>query len=159
MDESRIIMADESHIVTALTQTESTVLHVAPERLWPLFKSLSFNQLTPSKVANVEVVSGSPGQVDSTFKIVYTDGAEWSIHILGVSDFHNSIIWEVVHAEPSTGFTSSINILRIFRVTSDNTSFVTWSTEYSSDAKYQVLADAKYKKLEAFAEIARTLAN
>jgi hypothetical protein len=152
-------MAEEAHIVTAMTQTESTVLRVDPNTLWPLFRSLSFDRLIPSKVTSVEAVSGLAGQVDSTFKVVYTDGAEWSIHVLGVSDFHKSIIWEVVHAEPSTGFTSAINILRIYQVTSDNTSFVTWTTEYSSDAKYAILADTKYKKLEAFAEMASHLAS
>lgn len=152
-------MAEQVHIVTALTQTESTVLHVDPDRLWPLFKNMSFDQLIPSKVTSVEILHGSPGQVDSTFRLTYTDGAVWSAHILGVSDFHKSIIWEIVHAEPATSFTSSINILKILRVTSDNTSFVTWQTEYSSDANYSILADTKIKKQEKFAEMARTLAS
>lgn len=149
----------ESSIVTAMTQRESAVLQTPAERLWQLVKCMSFHQLTPSKVSNVELMTGSVGQVDSTFKLTYTDGAEWCLHVLGVSDYHLSIIWEIVNAEPSAGFTSSINVVRIHRVTTDNTSFVTWSTEFSSDAKASVIADAKYKKLEAFAEMSRTLAN
>jgi hypothetical protein len=151
-------MVEATPIVTSLNQTESAVIGTDPERLWELFKNFSFDQLTPSKVTGVEVVSGSPGQVNSTFKIKYTDGAEWSMHVLEVSNFNKSIIWEVVEAEPSTGFTSAVNSLKIHRVTKDNTTFITWQTDYSSDADYTVLADTKYKKLEAFDEIERTLA-
>jgi hypothetical protein len=151
-------MVEASPIVTSMNQTESAVISTDPERLWELLKNLSFDQLTPSKVSDVEVVSGSPGEVNSTFKIKYTDGAEWSIHVLEVSNFNKSIIWEVVDAEPSTGFTSAINSLKISKVTRDNTAFVTWQTDYSSDADYTVLADTKYKKLEAFDEMERTLA-
>mmetsp|Transcript_16052 Transcript_16052/g.29418 ORF Transcript_16052/g.29418 Transcript_16052/m.29418 type:complete len:153 (+) Transcript_16052:204-662(+) len=152
-------MSQESQIVTGLTLTESTVLRVTPDRLWPYFRCMKFNELTPSKVASVDLIQGHPGQVDSTYRFRYTDGGEWQAHVLGVSDYHKSIIWEIVSAEPAAGFTSLITTLKIHRVTSDDTSFVTWQSDFSSDADFSVIAHTKQILHEKFAEMARTLAH
>lgn len=152
-------MVEAPKIVTALTLTESTVLDVTPERLWPLIKTMSFNTLIPSKVTSVDLITGLLGQVDSTYRLRYADGGEWHAHILGVSDFHRSIIWEIVHAEPSPGFSSLITTVKIIRVTSDNRSFVTWQSDFSSDADFSVLSFTKQIIREKFAEMATTLAS
>ena len=43
-------------------------------------------------------------------------------------------------------------------MTDDNSTFVEWSTDFSNDADATVIFDQKYKKLEFFADMKKTLA-
>jgi hypothetical protein len=45
------------------------------------------------------------------------------------------------------------------RVTSDNSTYMEWLSDFSSDATLEVTQDSKFKKLEGFASLAKALAS
>ena len=67
-----------------------------------------------------------------------------------ISQLVRSLAFEVLAAEPAVGFSSVIHTLKVTEITSDNTSFVQWTSEFSGDATNEVVLDSKFKRLEAF---------
>jgi len=111
----------------------------------------------PSKISGTTWVTGGPGQLDSTLKIDYVDGAHWTLRILEISDIRRTIGYEVVSAEPAHSVSSILGLIHLKPVTEDNTTFVEWTTDFSNDADVGVITDQKYKKLEFFTEIKKNI--
>ena len=49
--------------------------------------------------------------------------------------------------------------LRLLRVSDDNTTFLSWTSEFSNDVCAQVIQDQKYKKLDFFQSFAKHFSN
>ena len=127
------------------------------ERAWAQFKGLKLEQLVPGKVKATTWVTGGHGQLDSTLKVDYVDGASWTLRILELSDIRRSIGYEVVATEPPHSVSSILGTITVRPVTEDSTTFVEWATDFSNDADANVITDQKYKKLEFFTEIRKNI--
>ena len=89
-------------------------------------------------------------------KVEYTDGAHWTLRINEISELRHSIGYEVLATEPIHSATSIQGVITLHNVTALKHTYVEWATDFSNDADAQVIADQKYKKLEFFAEMAKT---
>ena len=54
---------------------------------------------------------------------------------------------------------SAVHTISLKRVTSDNSTYMEWLSDFSSDATLEVTQDSKFKKLEGFASLAKALAS
>lgn len=61
-----------------------------------------------------------------------------------------SISYQLIDSKPRFYFASSINTITLLPVSDRNQTYMEWETEYSSDAKEDVLKDNKHKKFEFF---------
>eukprot|EP01016_Furgasonia_blochmanni_P003147 TRINITY_DN1122_c0_g1_i7.p1 TRINITY_DN1122_c0_g1~~TRINITY_DN1122_c0_g1_i7.p1 ORF type:complete len:244 (-),score=80.58 TRINITY_DN1122_c0_g1_i7:31-762(-) len=143
----------DSTVVSSTHQYESTIIPAPPGKLWTYIRNFALDKVLPSRVDKIEYVEGSAGKVDSVLKISFKDSASWSIKILELSDLNHYITYEVIEASPPIPATSILNTIRLRRVTDDNSTFLTWETDFSNDADANVIQDNKYKKLEYFKEI------
>lgn len=64
--------------------------------------------------------------------------------------FVTNSAYELLTAEPAITSSSLQGELQFGAVTSDDTTFLRWTTEFSNDADLAVISDQKYKKLEFF---------
>eukprot|EP01016_Furgasonia_blochmanni_P003141 TRINITY_DN1122_c0_g1_i15.p1 TRINITY_DN1122_c0_g1~~TRINITY_DN1122_c0_g1_i15.p1 ORF type:complete len:239 (-),score=57.43 TRINITY_DN1122_c0_g1_i15:99-815(-) len=138
----------DSTVVSSTHQYESTIIPAPPGKLWTYIRNFALDKVLPSRVDKIEYVEGSAGKVDSVLKISFKDSASWSIKILELSDLNHYITYEVIEASPPIPATSILNTIRLRRVTDDNSTFLTWETDFSNDADANVIQDNKYKKLE-----------
>ena len=90
-------------------------------------------------------------------KVVYKDGASWLIRINEISEIRHTIGYEVLSTEPAHTATSIQGLIILRAVTSCDSTFIEWQTDFSNDADAQVIADQKYKKLEFFTELAHAI--
>ena len=141
-----------SKIPTSCTQTESTVLPCPIAKAWALFRDLAFDMIAPQQVKATDFESGgtTAAHVGSVLKVTYQDGSVWRIRVTEFSERLHRIAYEVLDVEPAVTTASRQGELSFVAVTSDNTTFWTWTTEFSNDADLAVISDQKYKKLEFF---------
>lgn len=145
-------MSSKSTIPTSCTQTESTVLDAPIDKVWAKFRGFAFEGLAPGQVASTSYESGGEGQCGSIIKVVYNDADKtvWKLRIIEFSERKYTIAYELLSAEPAHNATSVQGEIKLLSVTTDQTTFVSWTTEFSNDADLVVISDQKYKKQEFF---------
>ena len=127
---------------------ESTIVHAPANDVWDKLKAMDFTWWELVKEVNLK--AGTHMQVGSTYELHFCDGSKWDIVISEISQLVRSLAFEVLAAEPAVGFSSVIHTMKVTEVTSDNSSFVQWTSEFSGDATNEVVLDSKFKRLEAF---------
>ena len=158
VDAELSLQKQKSLVPTACTQTESSVIAVPLSKAWAAFRSLKLAQIAPKFIASSDYVSGGEGQVGSVVRVEYANGGTWELRITEFSEKHHTVAWEVVSTEPALSVTSIEGEFRFFAVTDSDQTFVQWTTEFSNDADYSVIADQKYKKQDFFAAVKENLA-
>ena len=71
------------------------------------------------------------------------------------------ITYSVITAQPQLTYSSVVSTIRLFPITSganEGHTFVQWSGNFSSDADAGVIEDAKFKRREALADLAKAVA-
>jgi len=63
------------------------------------------------------------------------------------------ISYELIAANPSIEFTSMITVIKLFKVTNGNHTFVSWETDFSNDVNTHIIQDQKFKKLDYFKDL------
>jgi len=142
-----------SKIPCSTSQTESTVFGSPLAKVWSGFRTLAFEKIAPGTVSATEFESGAEGVVGAVVKITYTDGTVWRIRVTEFSERHHTLAYELLTAEPATTVTSVQGEFKMLSVTSNDTTFFSWMTEFSNDVDLAVMSDQKYKKQEIFKAI------
>ena len=147
----------KSTVPTSCTQVESTVLPVSITKAWSSFRGLDLATVAPKIVSSSEFISGAEGQVGSVVKISYTSGAVWELRVIEFSERNHVVAYEILSTEPAHSVTSIQGEFKFSEVTDEDHVFVQWTTEFSNDADYTIIADQKYKKQDFFAQVKANL--
>ncbi|KAJ2773853.1 hypothetical protein IWQ56_000428 [Coemansia nantahalensis] len=134
---------------------ESCVIQAPAARTWEALRRQDFAFW--SLVKSVEF-STSPCEVGGIRTTVFADGTVQKHRLLALSETDRSLTYELIDSEPAAPSLSAQHTLQVFSVTADNSSFVQWSSDFSSDRSTEVVEDAKFKKIDALAELAKSLA-
>ena len=73
-----------------------------------------------------------------------------------LSELHQFITVQLIAAEPKIHASSQINTIRLYKVTDNDTTFITWETDFSNDADAEVIEDNKFKKKEFFGDLKKS---
>jgi hypothetical protein len=139
--------------VTSCHQVESAVLPCPVSTAWEALKGFNFDKVLSTHVKGVKFTSGSPSEVGSLFEVHYADGSCWHYRIVEISESRRVLSYELISAEPEISFSSMLTVIRLYKVTEDNTTFVSWETDYSNDVNAHVVQDGKFKKLDYFKDL------
>ncbi|CAB9512996.1 Polyketide cyclase / dehydrase and lipid transport [Seminavis robusta] len=148
---------EASKIPSSCSQTESTVLEAPLLKSWSLFRGFAFEKIAPGQVTATEYESGAEGAVGSVIKMTYKDGSIWKIRVTEFSERNHTLAYELLTAEPAHASTSVQGEIKLLAVTTDDHTFVSWTTEFSNDADLTVISDQKYKKQEFFKDVKSNL--
>ncbi|KAG0220993.1 hypothetical protein B0O80DRAFT_472503 [Mortierella sp. GBAus27b] len=133
---------------------ESRVIEAPIETVWAHVRPVDLSFWTA--VSKVDTFGGA-GEVGSSRKISFKDGAVQDVRIVELSDLAHSVTFEFIAAEPPVDFVSAMQTITLRRVTASNTTFVEWSAEFSSDAKLAVIEDSRFKRLEGLEDLAKAV--
>ncbi|KAJ1927172.1 hypothetical protein FBU59_007245 [Linderina macrospora] len=136
--------------------TESRVINAPVQKVWAALRAQDFKFW--SLVKTVEQTA-SATEVGSTRQVTFTDGTVQHYRLVEFSELQNSLTYEIVESVPAVPVLSAQHTIRVFRVSADDSTFVQWSTDFSSEGSEAAVADSKYKKLEALADLAKALEN
>lgn len=140
-----------SRIPTATHSVESTVIEANIEMVWNILSNFNFTWW--ELVENVKFEGGCATTVGSVATFAFKDGLTWTVEIMEVSSIKKLISFEIVNSSTPLPFTSAIHSISLNRVTSSNSTFIEWVSDFSSDASAEVVFDSSYKRLEAFANL------
>ena len=61
-----------------------------------------------------------------------------------------SLIFEVISSVPDALVTSVVHSISLKKVTADDSVYIEWKTDFSSDITREVIVDSSFKRQEAF---------
>ncbi|KAL8279824.1 hypothetical protein RQP46_007674 [Phenoliferia psychrophenolica] len=146
-----------SAIPTATYVQETAVIAKPLAAVWSQIKLGHFSNWW-SKLAKSEAakdVSDETSVVNWTF----VDGTVLTVKQEEHSSIDHSISYSVISATPALTYSSVVSTIRLYPITSGQAAggtFVTWSGSFSSDADAGVVEDARFKRAEALADLAKS---
>ncbi|KAF2008915.1 Bet v1-like protein, partial [Aaosphaeria arxii CBS 175.79] len=143
-------------IPTSTSVHESAVIEAHPSKVWHLIKLQDFSKFW-SKLEKSEWVKGASEETDIV-KWSFKDGTTLEVKQEEHSTIDHFITYSVISAQPALSYTSVVSTIRLYPVTSgkhEGHTFVTWTGNFSSDADAGVIEDAKFKRREALADLAK----
>ncbi|MCJ1267793.1 hypothetical protein MMC22_007679 [Lobaria immixta] len=147
-----------STIPTSTSITESAVISAPLSAVWHLIKLQTFHHFW-SKLSSSEHEKGTSPETD-VVKWTFTDGTVYDVKQEEHSAIDHYITYSVISATPPLTYSSVISTIRLYAVTSgsqEGSTFVQWSAHFSSDADAGVIEDARFKRKEALADLAKVV--
>ncbi|KAF2756960.1 Bet v1-like protein [Pseudovirgaria hyperparasitica] len=145
-------------IPTSTSVVESAVIDAPFSDVWHLIKLQDFSKFW-SSLTTSEFVKGASPETDIV-KWAFKDGTELEVKQEAHSSIDYYITYSVISSQPALTYSSVISTIKLFPVTSgthEGQTFVQWSGNFSSDADAGVIEDAKYKRREALADLAKVV--
>ncbi|KAL2189976.1 Bet v1-like protein [Thermothelomyces heterothallicus CBS 203.75] len=146
-------------IATTNEVIESAVVRAPLSHVWHFIKLPEFDKFWPaiSKAEHVKSTSSETDVVRWTFK----DGSVVEVKQDEHSNLEHFITYSVINTEPELPYSSVVSTIRCWAVTSGelaDSTFVRWTSKFSSDADISVIEDAKYKRRDALKGLASAAA-
>ena len=145
--------------VLATYQIESCPTDGTADKVFGLFRDLSFDLLCPSEISSVNFIKGQRGMVGSVAEFIKCDRQKLTWHIVEISDYNRSIMLELIDSEPHLKTACILHSIRVFKDTLNNKSFVRWETNFSNDADLEEINCVKSMKIEAMHSISRIMSS
>ncbi|KAH8668785.1 hypothetical protein BX600DRAFT_496800 [Xylariales sp. PMI_506] len=144
-----------STIPTSTSVIESSVIKAPLSHVWHFIKLQNFADFW-SALKGSEFVKAQEETdiVQWTFK----DGTVLEVKQEEHSTINHYITYSIITSKPELTYTSVVSTIRCYAVTSgefEGSTFVEWSGNFSSDADAGVIQDAKFKRREALADLAK----
>ncbi|KAF3912057.1 hypothetical protein ABW21_db0202084 [Orbilia brochopaga] len=145
-------------IPTSTSVTESAVINAPLSAVWHLIKLHSFADWW-SALKSSDAVKGVSEETD-VVKWTFKDGTVVEIKQEAHSTIDHYITYSAITSDPAMTYSSVLSTIRLFPITSGpaaNSTFVQWSANFSGDADAGVIQDARYKRQEALADLAKAV--
>merc|ERR1712070_869992 len=154
-NQASIIMAP-STIPTSTSVVESAVIRAPLSHVWHYIKLQDFSKFW-SAMNKSEFAKGASEETDIV-KWTFKDGTVIEVKQEEHSSINHYITYSVITAQPALTYTSVLSTIRCYPITSgdlEGSTFVEYTGNFSSDADAGVIQDAKFKRREALADLAK----
>ncbi|KAJ1672197.1 hypothetical protein EV182_007255 [Spiromyces aspiralis] len=139
-------------IPSASKGTASRVLNAPIDKVWDAVCELDFSFW---RLVQKSETLGDGDKVGNVHRVVFKDGTVQKYKVVEYSELEHAVTYELIESNPPTRATSALYTIQVRPVTSNNTSFVEWTSEFSMDGGVEVVQDSKYKKQEALEDLAK----
>ncbi|KAK3323739.1 hypothetical protein B0T19DRAFT_426823 [Cercophora scortea] len=142
-------------IATTNEVIESAVIRAPLSHVWHFIKLPAFDSFW-SAISKSEHVKGVSDETD-VVKWTFKDGNVVEVKQDEHSNLDHFITYSTINAEPELTYSGVVSTIRCWAVTSgefENSTFVRWTSKFSSDADLGVIEDAKYKRQDALEDLA-----
>ncbi|KAI0845828.1 hypothetical protein F5Y00DRAFT_160932 [Daldinia vernicosa] len=143
-------------IPTSTSVVESAVIKAPLSHVWHHIKLQDFSNFW-SALKSSQYVKGTSDETD-VVKWTFQDGTELEVKQEEHSTINHYITYSVITAKPELTYSSVLSTIRCYAVTSgelEGSTFVEWTGNFSSDADAGVIQDAKFKRRDALADLAK----
>jgi len=147
-------------IPTSTSVVESAVIKAPLSAVWHHIKLQNFSDFW-SALKSSEFVKGASDDTD-VVKWTFTDGHELEVKQEEHSTINHYITYSIITSKPELSYSSVLSTIRLYSVTSgeaEGSTYIEWTGNFSSDADAGVIQDAKFKRRDALADLAKTVAN
>ncbi|OLN83425.1 hypothetical protein CCHL11_03117 [Colletotrichum chlorophyti] len=147
-----------SAIPTSTSVVESAVIKAPLSHVWHFIKLQNFKDFWGA-LKDSEFVKAQ--EETDIVRWTFKDGTVLEVKQEEHSTINHFITYSVITSQPELTYTSVVSTIRLFPVTSgdhENSTFIEWTGNFSSDADAGVIQDAKFKRREALADLAKAAA-
>ncbi|KAJ2512614.1 hypothetical protein GGI11_000701 [Coemansia sp. RSA 2049] len=134
--------------------TESCVINAPVDKVWEVLRKQDFKFWSIVKTVELPESTSEVGGVRIT---TFNDGTVQKHRLVEYSELKRSLTYELIDSVPPVTTLSAQHSFRVYPVTSNDSAYVQWRSTFSSDDSVAAVADSKYKKLDALAELAKSL--
>ena len=148
-------MSGQKAVATTNEVIESAVIRAPLSHVWHFLKLAEFDKFWGA-IKKSEHVKGVSDETD-TVRWTFKDGNVVEVKQDEHSTLEHYITYSVIDAEPELSYSSVVNTVRCWAVTSgefQDSTFVRWTSKFTSDADIGVIEDAKYKRRDALKDLA-----
>ncbi|KAH7020979.1 uncharacterized protein B0I36DRAFT_367445 [Microdochium trichocladiopsis] len=146
-------------IPTSTSVVESAVIKAPLSAVWHHIKLQNFSDFW-SALKSSEFVKGTSDETD-VVKWTFTDGTELEVKQEEHSTINHYITYSIITSKPELTYSSVLSTIRLYAVTSgeaEGSTYIEWTGNFSSDADAGVIQDAKFKRRDALADLAKAAA-
>ncbi|KXJ89758.1 hypothetical protein Micbo1qcDRAFT_136831 [Microdochium bolleyi] len=146
-------------IPTSTSVVESAVIKAPLSAVWHHIKLQNFSDFW-SALKSSEFVKGASDDTD-VVKWTFTDGTELEVKQEEHSTINHYITYSIITSKPELTYSSVLSTIRLYAVTSgeaEGSTYIEWTGNFSSDADAGVIQDAKFKRRDALADLAKAAA-
>ncbi|RYP75868.1 hypothetical protein DL771_002132 [Monosporascus sp. 5C6A] len=146
-------------IPTSTSVVESAVIKAPLSQVWHQIKLQNFSDWW-SALKSSDFVKGTSEDTDIV-KWTFNDGTELEVKQEEHSTINHYITYSVITSKPELTYSSVLSTIRLYSVTSgdlEGSTFIEWTGNFSSDADAGVIQDAKFKRRDALADLAKVVA-
>ncbi|SMQ47834.1 unnamed protein product [Zymoseptoria tritici ST99CH_3D7] len=143
-------------IPTSTSVVESAVIKAPLAAVWHHIKLEQFNTWY-SAIKQSDYVKGASPDTD-VVKWTFNDGTVLEVKQEEHSSISHYITYSIISSQPALSYSSVLSTIRCYPVTSgenEGSTFVEWTGNFSSDAGADVIQDAKFKRRDALADLAK----
>ncbi|KAI1104937.1 hypothetical protein F4804DRAFT_305505 [Jackrogersella minutella] len=143
-------------IPTSTSVVESAVIKAPLSHVWHHIKLQDFSDFW-SDLKSSQFVKGTSDETQIV-QWVFNDGTQLEVKQEEHSTINHYITYSVITAKPELSYSSVLSTIRCYAVTSgdlENSTFIEWTGNFSSDADASVIQDAKFKRRDALADLAK----
>ncbi|RYP54690.1 hypothetical protein DL769_010311 [Monosporascus sp. CRB-8-3] len=146
-------------IPTSTSVVESAVIKAPLSQVWHQIKLQNFADWW-SALKSSDFVKDTSEDTD-VVKWTFNDGTELEVKQEEHSTINHYITYSVITSKPELTYSSVLSNIRLYSVTSgdlEGSTFIEWTANFSSDADAGVIQDAKFKRRDALADLAKVVA-
>ncbi|KAH8900269.1 Bet v1-like protein [Thozetella sp. PMI_491] len=143
-------------IPTSTSVVESAVIRAPLSHVWHHIKLQNFANFW-SALKTSEEVKGA-NQEAGIYKWTFKDGTVLEVKQEEHSSINHFITYSIITSTPELAYSSVVSTIRLYSVTSgdlEGSTFIEWTGNFSSDADAGVIQDAKFKRRDALADLAK----
>ena len=113
---------------------ESSVVNANLSKVWSRISTLDFSFWGLVESSKQLSADAGANTIGATFALKFKDGVNWTIQLSELSNVTNSLSFEVISCDPPMSFSAVNHTISLRPVTSNNTTFIEWTTDFSNDA-------------------------
>ncbi|XXG95654.1 hypothetical protein Hte_001923 [Hypoxylon texense] len=143
-------------IPTSTSVVESAVIRAPLSHVWHHIKLQNFSSFW-SALKSSQFVKGTSDETD-VVQWVFKDGTQLEVKQEEHSTINHYITYSIITAKPELSYSSVLSTIRCYAITSgelEGSTFIEWTGNFSSDADAGVIQDAKFKRRDALADLAK----
>ncbi|KAL7622495.1 hypothetical protein AAE478_008002 [Parahypoxylon ruwenzoriense] len=143
-------------IPTSTSVVESAVIRAPLSNVWHYIKLQNFSDFW-SSLKSSQHVKGTSDETD-VVQWSFKDGVQLEVKQEEHSTINHYITYSVITAKPELTYSSVLSTIRCYPITSgelEGSTYVEWTGNFSSDADAGVIQDAKFKRRDALADLAK----
>jgi len=145
-------------VPTSSSVAVATVIEAPLTSVWHQIKLQDFSKWW-SQLTTSEFVKGASEEADIV-RWTFKDGTKLDVKQEEHSTINHSITYGIVTSSEKLSYTSQLSKITCTAITTGKlagSTFVQWTAEFSNDADADVIQDAKYKREEALADLAKAV--
>jgi hypothetical protein len=135
---------------------ESAIIDLPVEDVWKVIRPLDFS-FNPDVVSAKTEGKDGPTDVGSVRNVIYKDKTSQMIKLVELSDGNRRVSWDLISSSPPNHVMSASYTVQLRKVSASNSTYISWSVDFSNDSTAEVYSDAVYKAKDNFKHLKKVV--